>query len=491
MYICVAAMETNDPISDPQALSELPIALANVTSRPREAGDLEPGQQGLQEMVERAAFMDAVLSNPAFLQSLSTQEILLVKCVCRSWAAWFADSAATIADARRQDETRDWYFPLFYKPLEYGTYGLGTGILDSTHLSGMWHASAEFSSDHKLSNLPPMTYLAGALKRCICNVCPNDSGHIIVASAGGLLLLMFDRATEDNQWGNGDHTNECMEHSRNRNQLSLIVTNPLSQQFKALPEFEGCGPRHEWFSNCDPPYLNIVVDDKANTYKVLVFWCYSHSPPHIFKLAVYDSKSNKWQSVHDIHALMQPSLGMLSRRPVFRTLVPRNETMYCAVAYLRGRLYVADTRDATQREKSMNVDVSRVIRLFEANIETGRFKLQNEFPVGRVHIPSEHRVVRFPPHALYGDLCNFELIECMGHLYAVYPAWPDQFLYLPNSREKNIWQNADVKLGLGYLPLQFFVFQLDGIDEGEGRTHGILRIEAPRMRTLRLPLGAA
>lgn len=85
-----------------------------------------------------------------------------------------------------------------------------------------------------------------------------------------------------------------------------------------------------------------------------------------------------------------------------------------------------------------------------------------------------------------GVLRNLELVERMGHLFAMIPTRLDVFLYHSNGCRKNVWENLHM-IGSKYMPLQFFViqffcFQLEGDHIGvEG--HGVIRSCASRFHS--------
>lgn len=383
--------------------------------------------------------MNAVLANPAFLQTLTTQEILLIKCVSGPWAAWFADNVTTIALSRRQDESVDWYFPLLDKKI------VPPQLWEMT---GMWHAGAEYSSETKLCTLPATGYEPP--RTCFCDLSRSHFVKVVVASGGGLLMTKSGASGKHGHRIN--HNTECVRNGRQlRNRL--MVTNPLTNQCKVLPAFQG-GLGHAAMSSYFKHHHFIVVDDTANTYKVLIF--------RSSRLDVYDSKSNTWNSFRDVLSSVQPSLGTWSG-------APHGERIYSAVC-MGGCLYIADIREATSTEISLHREVMGAIRLFEVDIETGEWKLCNEILVCRINPPF---VQGLQEGRAWNVLRNLELVESMGQLHAVIPARIDQLLYVYKPKSRPRW-NAAVK-NFSFMPLQFYVFRLNG---GDGRI-GRIRMEVP------------
>lgn len=87
---------------------------------------------------------------------------------------------------------------------------------------------------------------------------------------------------------------------------------------------------------------------------------------------------------------------------------------------------MADIRDATGVETSMNVDLSGATRLFKVNVGTGQCRLCNEVPVCVVYKASVPIAERARNNASQKKL---ELVKCMQC---------HQFLVLPNSHKKNM-----------------------------------------------------
>lgn len=236
----------------------------------------------------------------------------------------------------------------------------------------------------------------------------------------------------------------------------MMVTNPLTKQYQVLPGYDD--PVR---SICRSPQFLMMVDTNVNNYKVLHYRC-SYYPPGLSSLLVYDSRSMKWESRIDAH--IQPGVGGWTE--------PLSFGNFHATACIRGSLYVADTREPSQTELQMDNTVTAVVRLFEVNIETGEHILRTEFPLCKLLVTSVNIGTQMETKRM---LRNLELVECLGHVYAVIPAPLNESLYQAMTHQLDIWENVDT-MGSTYMPLQFYIFQLEG--EGE-RHHGVLRIEIP------------
>lgn len=101
--------------------------------------------------------------------------------------------------------------------------------------------------------------------------------------------------------------------------------------------------------------------------------------------------------------------------------------------------------------------LNRVIRLFEVNIETGQWILCNKFHVSKVVETYLHPfVLSLYLHVVVKIRSNLELVECMGHLYAVIPAIKlGEYFDHPSGYDVYIG-------GSKYLPLQFHIIHLEG-----------------------------
>lgn len=278
-------------------------------------------------------------------------------------------------------------------------------------------------SESKLRKLSFMTSLRGPCS-CVCNPTQKEMYVILedlLASSRGLLLFKTDRRSLIKK-----HTIVCKDLIR-RNDSTLMVINPLITEPKELPSFEG--GFQQFSSTCD--YL-IMIDNITNTYKVLVLWCIPMSSQHRVqrKLVVYDSRSNNWRTMRTIHLLVQLVVESWTN-PI--------SCIYCAIC-TRGRLYVAD------------VDYKvAAIRLFEVDIETGQWKMCTKYH------NSDWQLSR--PLMMGNTLtnrCTLQLVECMGHLYAVIPAdyHPSRFEAISNHRK---YKSEE----------EFYIFQSEGDVRGE------------------------
>lgn len=409
------------------------------------------------------SFKDAVFRNPILFELLTSQEIMRAKCVVRGWRQMLSDNIS-ISAVRRQDESRDWFFPLF-STVDRRIQSQSSEA--SRMLHGMWHESGEFSSTSKLCKLPPVGYLPPPTSlnplECNCKAYHKESMYIVKASSGGLLLLQEVtalRRLEGSRNISNKHNIVC-EHSAAWPDLTVI--NPLMQQSQVLPNYER--PQLERWMYCKPQLL-MMVDEIANSYKVLFYRCLKTDRSPMQQLIVYDSKSMKWENVDLIHPPILPAFGCWTDRG--------NYTVYTSLC-ARGQLYLADIRKPTAIDSVNGHVTSGVVRLFQVDMETGQQILHSEFPICKLHKQAVKVLEpNYCPFVSSHMLRNLELVECMEHLYAVIPARLDEFLYQPNRFRENMWENEDT-MGSTFMPLQFYIFQLEGDVGVEG--HGVVRIQ--------------
>lgn len=223
----------------------------------------------------------------------------------------------------------------------------------------MWHESGEFSSTSVLRKLPPVDYLPPptfqSVLNCICQVYQSKVEYAIVGSSGGLLLLQTVTALK---WQNGsrfisnNHVISC--DCGNYNWPTLRVTNPLTRQLQVLPVFNnGLHTHREWQHR---PQFLMMVDEIANSYKVLIYAGLKTPPFPSEQLVVYDSKSMRWENVDLVHPPTHPPFGCWTE--------PFQLCAIYSTLCTRGRIYLSDIRKSTATDFVAGHVGSLVVRLF-------------------------------------------------------------------------------------------------------------------------------
>lgn len=443
----MSTTDTTMENSQVQGSSQIRITRAQASheshDRKRSASDAGPWSRA-----EQAGIVDVLFSNLAFLQSLSARAILNNTSVSKSWAAWYSSNTQIIAHARSQHDSSDWYFPLFGK-LEWHK---------ETTWSGIWHADASHSSGKQLSALPSLDYL-----QFICGLGLNHH-HEILGTAGGLLLTISRRRYEIDELMDPGVTPPVTPPS-------LVVSNPLTRHAQALPLFQWQRPI--W--DAVPVDYHMLVDDQSNTYKVIVYsYAFLRSGPSIL---VYDSTSESWRLVLGKHLWIQPALG------------DNQLTMsYHGTSCMLGRLFFAGIRAINDTEAQNDPLLHGVLRLFEADIGDGHWINKADFPLRRSHDSRVEMIGLGAPHASTGmsTMHNWELVECMGRIFAVLPTLLNEVLHPwgPVRPDDDAGSAPAVSTwGYKYMPVQFYILQLEGaVAENGYLAHGVVRIEVPNAR---------
>lgn len=148
--------------------------------------------------------------------------------------------------------------------------------------------------------------------------------------------------------------------------------------------------------------MHMLVDDKANTYKVTIH-CYSLDRPGP-ATQVYESTSVSWELVLGEQPWMEPMLGCAYDGYL--------DTLYCTSAYIQGRIYFADIRADTHMESLNDPLLHGVLRLFEADIRDGQCKFTAEFSLRRSQ-DTRVKIIGFEiiDNAM-STMHNMELVEC-------------------------------------------------------------------------------
>lgn len=340
----------------------------------------------------------------------------------REWEVfntWFSQHITLICNARLLDDNKDWYFPIvFEKP--------GRRDRDNSHgrpRSWEWSWSGIHHPSGEIHRLPSLDYLNPSFR---------DPRFDVVASSGGLLLVKLARnPTFDSKWN------------------PLIVTNPLTKQFRILPVADCLESLDDVGLDYFGVQANLLVDEKTNCYKLILisreFVCSYVSTSNTWRCAKFPQPGHEW--------------GYRLDRP-WGYLTPR--------AVVNGRLFLAHLEVESYHMpvfwRDEVIRGSGVVILFEIDDEAGSWKIHNRYNLRNLFPQPDDQGFRDCSYAL-------EIVQCKGSVYAVIPA------AFVEAGAGSCNRHGQHRKHCQFLPLQFHVLQLQ--KDGVAVVCGRVRVELP------------
>lgn len=200
-----------------------------------------------------------------------------------------------------------------------------------------------------------------------------------------------------------------------------------------------------------------------DTYKIIMAFEYC--------VMVYDSTQTNWS----FYPCQRPTpFGLAEEHPHLTEDYGSDGEDYgsdwrwvAASALVSGRLHCADViRESTEEF---------TLRLFEVDYTEKAWTLRGTFTIRKRHYPEA------AVDDTIDDIRFFDIVECMGNIYAIIPARKDEYLTTSFTSELTKTElQCQPSAGFCILPLQFHILRLDS-DDGDDRAHRVLRMAVPQI----------